>query len=420
MSKNNRRHTLDAKNACLHFCFTDSALSSVVGKLATKVSMPIRRPEKEEIQNCCALVITEQDLTNNDNVSRLQELVATTETKTEHIPVYILVGDPNQLEIRFLAAQFGNAYLLLINNPYSSIMSLRDTLLQTRSNPKILVIDDSPTDLYYASKLLSEYFYNVDTETDPVMALAKMYRLNPELILIDNQMPNVDGELFTRIVRQDTKFSNCPIIFLSNSYSEKIRQAAMKAGADDYIQKSDSSETIVSVIQHHLISAAKKKAIAHYDEMSGCLRREFFFSALEHLDVDNSDHVFALIDIDNFKLINDKHGHSVGDQVITVLGAYLQFTLRASDFLGRVGGEEFACIFQNCTIGNALVRLEELMIKFGEVVFEGENATNFRCTFSAGIVSLKRLEDKVDVYQRADTELYKAKRNGRNRIEFGD
>lgn len=122
----------------------------------------------------------------------------------------------------------------------------------------------------------------------------------------------------------------------------------------------------------------------------------------------------GIIDLDFFKKINDTYGHITGDMVIVIVSRLLEQRLRCGDIVGRVGGEEFAFIMQNTTPQEAYTVIESVRCTFGKIVHEAP-AGSFTATFSCGLAALQTANDPAQWYDAADSALYKAKKQGRNR-----
>lgn len=142
-----------------------------------------------------------------------------------------------------------------------------------------------------------------------------------------------------------------------------------------------------------------------------CAQREFA-QAREY----DSPLAFLLIDLDDFKQINDQHGHQMGDQVLQRLAYSGVSTLRRGDLFGRIGGEEFAALFPRCEPALAAQIAERLQREVRRLRFSHEGA-EFGLTLSQGLTSLRRDDETLDVlYARADAAMYRAKRQGKNQI----
>jgi diguanylate cyclase (GGDEF)-like protein len=125
---------------------------------------------------------------------------------------------------------------------------------------------------------------------------------------------------------------------------------------------------------------------------------------------------FAILDLDNFKSINDTYGHSAGDNVLRSFGKFLSKSVRTEDVVGRWGGEEFVVVLYGCSVADAVTRLERLRERFIQERFSSE-AGAFQVTFSGGVAAFPRAGTLLEgVYEAADRALYEAKKLGRNRI----
>lgn len=124
----------------------------------------------------------------------------------------------------------------------------------------------------------------------------------------------------------------------------------------------------------------------------------------------------AMVDLDNFKKINDTHGHVVGDQVLGQVGKKMQQMLRDSDFVGRYGGEEFMIVLCNTAIKDAKRVIERLRKSIADTQLYLDNGMQLSITLSAGVTELRDEDSQITITHRADEALYEAKRSGRNRI----
>jgi diguanylate cyclase (GGDEF)-like protein/PAS domain S-box-containing protein len=151
-------------------------------------------------------------------------------------------------------------------------------------------------------------------------------------------------------------------------------------------------------------------------------RRHFFECAsreFEQARLQGSSLAFLLLDIDDFKLINDTYGHQQGDQVLQQLAECGRAALRRGDLFGRIGGEEFAAVFPGCAPEMARQVAERLQREIQRLSFSHDGQT-FSITVSQGLTSLTAEDATVDsLYTRADAAMYRAKRQGKNRIISG-
>ncbi len=123
----------------------------------------------------------------------------------------------------------------------------------------------------------------------------------------------------------------------------------------------------------------------------------------------------ALIDLDNFKSINDNYGHPAGDKVLRAFAKIINARLRGTDIYGRFGGEEFLIIFPNQSSENAMNSVNDILERFREQSFVTPTGQIFNATFSAGITEItSKDKDVSELVSRADNALYTAKAQGRN------
>lgn len=163
------------------------------------------------------------------------------------------------------------------------------------------------------------------------------------------------------------------------------------------------------------------------DDLTGIASRRFVMSKLDALVKTTSAAppaptgqiasvgCIAVLDIDNFKYINDRFGHSIGDAVLKNFAATIQRLVRKTDVLGRVGGEEFVLVLPNTTTWEAEAILSRMLTEVRQSRPVREQAS-FRYTFSAGLAGARAGDDPADLYRRADLALYAAKMRGRDQI----
>ena len=161
------------------------------------------------------------------------------------------------------------------------------------------------------------------------------------------------------------------------------------------------------------------KELAHTDSLTGAYNRRYFFDHAKHtvelIKREKTTLSIAMIDIDKFKNINDTYGHDIGDQIIQSLVQEISNSLRASDIFARWGGEEFLILFPHTTLQGALILTE----KIRKTVENCSNAKDIKFTVSIGVSEFNENEvDIENIIKRADIALYKAKNNGRNRVEY--
>lgn len=289
---------------------------------------------------------------------------------------------------------------------------------------RILIADDDPVYQKLVHQALTLAGYDVVSVSDGVAALAVLQEPNPPRIaILDWMMPGMDGtEVCRRIRAQNDRYV---YLILLTTHKDAAKVAAgIDSGADDYIRKPFHRDELYARLRSGIRILDLEERLrmqATRDPLTGVLNRsailENLGKELARAQRENSNLTIALVDIDNFKSINDSYGHFAGDAVLAATTTKMQAAIRPYDLVGRYGGEEFVLLLPNCTAleaGPVLERLrssvcsEPMTIGGHEIVV----------TVSIGGVVSAGSTDHALLLHAADTALYLAKRNGRNRLEW--
>lgn len=299
---------------------------------------------------------------------------------------------------------------------------------------KILLVEDSPT-LRHAT---STYIRNAGHE--PILAKCGEEALqvvdkNPvDLIIMDVEMPGLDGFETTRLIREWLGDHWIPIIFVTGHSEEASLQAGIEAGGDDYLIKPVSSvilsakiramERIVGMRNDLRVANEELTRLSQHDGLTGLFnRRTFDDKAREHWRLATRSQEplsILLLDIDHFKLYNDEYGHQAGDECIRLIATALRRCLnRPGDIVARYGGEEFIALLPNTPEQGAIHVAEHIRktIEALHIKHRGSRQSD-RVTVSIGVSTADyttgtSLSRQVSL---ADKALYKSKRHGRNQV----
>lgn len=370
----------------------------------------------------CAMVIDvflpEGDLAGPQFVSH-----AVTQLAVD-VPV-IFVSSRNDWEARLAAVRAGGDAYLRKPIDYGELLDQLDELIagQETESFRILIVDDMKLLADHYALVLRDKGMQVEVLTDPTRLLDVLKEFKPELILMDIFMPGCSGLEAAKIIRQMDNLAGIPIIFLSTE-SDKLQQnAAMKIGADDFLEKPVKDDRLVTAVTLRVERFRKLRALMFHDSLTGLLNHVTIKLQLEgevaRSQRQKSPLVFAMIDIDHFKQVNDEYGHPMGDRVIKSLSRLLIQRLRKSDLVGRYGGEEFALVLSETKLEDAYRFINTLREQFEALVHIHQN-TQFTCTFSAGLALLKSSDDANSLIRTADDALYRAKKGGRNQLVCAD
>jgi diguanylate cyclase (GGDEF)-like protein len=279
---------------------------------------------------------------------------------------------------------------------------------------KVLLVEDSKTDAYLATKYMTEMGLQVlhIDRAEQVLGAIDMFR--PDLILSDLHLPGCTGDQMVRVLRQDPEVT-MPILLLSSESCPEKQLMAMSAGADGFIRKPLKSLPFKRVLKTTLRRSSALQNRMHRDAMTGLLNRQQFDVWLQRAVARRASCCLAVMDVDHFKSVNDRFGHSVGDEVLVRLAKLLEDGLRSTDHSARTGGEEFGVIMYDCTPEAAVGVLDRIRQEFMAVAFSAADEV-FHSSVSIGVTLIQGMASEV--YQRADSALYKAKKEGRNRIKL--
>lgn len=296
---------------------------------------------------------------------------------------------------------------------------------------KILLADDTRSILDLISLYLKKMGHEVIAVSDGESAIEIFKKELPDLIILDVLMPTMDGFECARRIREIGGEDWIPIIFLSAAVDEKSVVQGINAGGDDYLTKPISKVLLEAKIKAmQRIASMRKKLYETTQELSILSVTDSLTGAYNRFELDriikqkiekaNAEHTLLalfFIDLDNFKSINDNLGHYIGDLLLKEVSARLNAILRKHDFLARMGGDEFAIIFQIEKVDN----IEFIANKIMNTLSSNYNLEGhlIYLTVSFGIACYPFAGgDEKKLMQSADIAMYQAKTLGRNNYQY--
>lgn len=283
----------------------------------------------------------------------------------------------------------------------------------------ILIVDDDPQIARLHAATLGAANMNCRVVTDPSQVLGMLANFRADLVLMDLHMPDCSGQELAQVLRQIPGYVSLPIIYVSAETNQERRFQALQAGADGFLVKPIASDCLVEEVRLRAERMRTLRSLMVRDSLTGLFNHsailQFLDLAVANARRKGGELCLAMIDVDYFKQVNDTYGHPAGDHVLMALSRTLRLHLRDSDLIGRYGGEEFAIVLNDSHLDNARRVLEALREDFSRIEFHA-NGQPFRCTFSAGLAVFPDCPDTPRLTETADRALYRAKREGRNRV----
>ena len=296
---------------------------------------------------------------------------------------------------------------------------------------RILLVDDRPSSYERLAPLLSAE-HTVDVESNPAEALFHAAEGNYDLLIVSLSLENCDGLRLCSQARSLERTRQVPILAISDADNNARLLRGLEIGVNDYLLRPvDKNELLARVrtqirkrryTDHLRDNVQHSIEMAITDALTGLHNRRYMESHLATLAEQASSRgkplALMILDIDFFKSINDNHGHDAGDDVLREFAVRIRKSIRGIDLACRYGGEEFVIVMPETDLhvaGMVAERLRRSIV--GETFGIAKGTKRIEVTVSIGLSTLERKGEAVaDVLKRADTALYRAKHDGRNRV----
>lgn len=300
------------------------------------------------------------------------------------------------------------------------------TSLPCKPAPCVMIVDDSVANVRFLSHLLQD-LGDVVFATNGQDALQLAREKEPDLMLLDVEMPGMDGYEVCRLMKDDKALAQCAVIFITGHTGAEYEIRALEAGAVDFIPKPFNPPVVKARAKSHLTLKLQSDILrsqASLDGLTGVFNRRMFDA---RLDEEVRRHrryqvpmALAMVDVDRFKLYNDGYGHQAGDQCLKAVASALNGAARRpGEMTARYGGEEFALILPACDLDGAR-KLGEWLCQSVRALAMPHNGSpeTGQVTISVGVASLVPQDDEAGQHlvAAADMGLYLAKSGGRNRV----
>jgi diguanylate cyclase (GGDEF)-like protein len=360
------------------------------------------------------MVFPEENSTGAEEVMKLRKEFG------DQLPVYFIsVRDDVNARIQAVRAG-GKGYFLKpvdINALMDDIHKI--TLKSELMSYRVLILDDSPVQARANALHLKKANIETQVITNEHEILDQLKNFRPDLVLLDLYLAESNGFELAQMIRQIKAYVLLPIVFLSAEADRGVQLSIVGQGGDDFLTKPVKPDQLVSVVISRIERYRQLQTLMLRDGLTGLYNHTTMWEYLVH-EVNRSNRVkqpfsLAMLDIDNFKKVNDTYGHAAGDKVLRSLSLLLSRRLRNSDIIGRYGGEEFLIIFPNTEKTVAGEIMEDVRESFAQIVHISDQ-TEYSVTFSCGVACFPEGRTPMALSEAADKAMYQAKRMGRNRV----
>jgi diguanylate cyclase (GGDEF)-like protein len=314
-------------------------------------------------------------------------------------------------------------------------MNYKDDI--TVDDTHILVVDDEESIRDIIQQSLQYAGYSCTCAEDGLKALDIMEQLSVDVVITDIQMPNMDGIELTKSIKE--RFDS-DVIVMTGFVKDFTYEEIIEIGASDFIQKPISMKELLirikRVINERAILAERNKALEalresqkKYQELSitdgltNLFNSRHFYNQLKK-EIERSNRyqhplTLLMLDVDDFKQFNDTFGHLEGDKVLVGLADVIQNSIRRIDSAYRYGGEEFTVILPETDGARGLHVAERIRSEFKKEIFSPAKGTTVHVSVSIGVAQYISDEVSKEFIKRADINMYKAKRLGKDQVVFG-
>lgn len=292
----------------------------------------------------------------------------------------------------------------------------------------ILIVDDEPVVAAIVRKHLKDAgFEKISMLHEGTELLDRMTEQRPDVVLLDIHLGAVNGLELLDQIRRTERFEHTPVLMVTQADDDATRLTALNLGANDFLTKPVSVGELVARVRNTLSAKVYRDRVLDYsmqlksdvlrDALTGIANRRAFDYELKRRMSEwrrqKTPLGLLMIDIDHFKSLNDRFGHTTGDAALRHVAGLLQSSLRDMDLVARYGGEEFAVILPATDAQGCIDAVQQLQNDFASNLLESVGQ-ELPVTVSVGVAVVTNADDAELLLRRADTALYAAKQNGRN------
>jgi diguanylate cyclase (GGDEF)-like protein len=338
------------------------------------------------------------------------------------LPLLVL-ADAGTLEERLDLARAGARRVLPATLPAERIVdTLLTALAEARAaQPVVVALDDDPAILLVLEAMLSRGGITTVPTTDAGTFWERIRADRPDMVVLDVDMPGVDGIELCRVIRTDPDLADLPVLFLTGHSDAESLHRIFSAGADDFVAKPVVPDVLLTRVRNRLGRFRLRAELAERDPLTGLTNRVCAVPALSRmtgLALEAGDPMsLVVVDVDGFRQINDRLGHAAGDRILRGVAGALRLTFRAEDVVARWSGKEFAIGVYGADADVAAQRAEHALERLRAEGIPGAADVGGGVTFSAGVAEMPRHGDHLDpLYRAAGAASARSRTNGGDRV----
>ncbi|MEG2123162.1 MAG: EAL domain-containing protein [Clostridium sp.] len=312
----------------------------------------------------------------------------------------------------------------------TELRKYRDSLLANNQDTHtVLIVDDAAINRTILKRILQQHSVFLEAENGKeAIRVLQSHRNQIDLILLDISMPVMDGKEFLQYKKNVPELDGIPVIMITADDSPEQQVITFSLGANDYIVKPFIPEVVTRRVQNVLESNYRfREMVKEYNSMSTQAKTDLMTGLINRVSAEEmmtqrllsatSTCVMIMLDIDNFKKINDTYGHDYGDKAICAVADKLRLFFRKEDIIARMGGDEFAIFVGEIPDMEVIKnKAHQLCASMADIMING-NKTEITCSAGIAIATGKTHSFGV-LYRNADQALYDAKCHGRNTVSI--
>ncbi len=306
----------------------------------------------------------------------------------------------------------------------SNVVSLFSDTQKYEEKPVVVLADDDPSIRLMVRHVLESEDFDIVEASDGLEAIKAVEKHHPALILLDAVMPGIDGFTTCKQIK-DKGYTDIPVMMITGLDDDASVERAYEVGAIDFITKPIKWAVLkhrVKSVVAKVVAERKVQLLAYRDTLTSLPNRLLFADRLEQAVIrcerSRTSMALMLVDIDDFKLVNDSFGHDAGDKLIKAVGQLISKSLRRADTIARLGGDEFAVIIEGIEAPDDAISIADNLT----TILEHNVRLDDQETYTSASIGIAVYpddgKDARTLLKNADTAMFRAKENGRHCFQF--